>query len=97
MSSSNAIIPFQGRPTTVVQDIMKQIVTKISREKYDNNNINLMIWLYDSDTKNEALLYDWVLERLREAHKKDDEAGKGKQMYLREECRLLLSNVNKDN
>ena len=77
MSNSNAIIPFQGRPTTVVQDIMKQIVAKTSREKYDNNNINLMIWLYDSDTKNEALLYDWVLERLREAHKKDDEAGKG--------------------
>ena len=96
MTDSTAIIPFQGKPTAVVQDIMKQIVAEKSKVKYNNENTNLLMWLFDSDSFNEALLYDWALERMRKAHGEDTELGTGKRAFLRAECKSLLENINKD-
>ena len=60
MTDSTAIIPFQGKPTVVVQDIMKQIVADRSKARYNGENAIFMMWLFDQDSLNEDLLYDWA-------------------------------------
>ena len=82
MTDSTAIIPFQGKPTAAVQEIMKQIVADRSKMRYNNKNVHLMMWLFDSDSLNEALLYDWALEWMRKAHGKDTDLGNGKRTFL---------------
>ena len=96
MTDSTALVPYQGRPTDVVQSIMKQVVADRSRHKYINENILMMIWLFDSELLREAVLFDWAVERMIRADERDQESSKTKRTYLRSECRALLLDVNKD-
>ena len=67
-----AIIPYEGRPTAVVEQIMKRVVAVNSNTSYRNNNIILIMWIYDNDEIREEILCDWMVERLNRAVSSDD-------------------------
>jgi len=66
-----AVIPYQGRPTLAVEAIMKRVVADNSNIVYRNNNITLILWLYDNDTYREDVLCDWIVEELHRADSSD--------------------------
>ena len=43
---------------------MNQVVSSGTQEKYSNHNVDLILWAYDKDEWREALLRDWMVERL---------------------------------
>lgn len=97
MAESTALIPYDGNPTPEVQKIMQQIVADKSKAKYVNENVNLMLWLFDSDNLREETIYDWALERMVKADDQDREKSSGAGLQIRSECRTMLSVVTKVN
>ena len=69
--NSTAIVPYQGKPTAEVQSILKQIVADKSRERYVNQNIIFMLWIFDNESLREELLHDWALGPLYAAAEED--------------------------
>lgn len=98
MADSTAIIPYQGKPTLAVQSIMKEIVADRSKTRYNNENLLLLMWLFDDESLREPLIFDWALERMIKADDRDKNEGRNaaKRRALRAECRSLLEAVNKD-
>ena len=62
--ASNAIVASEGRPTTVAEAILNQVVSSGTQENYANHNVDLILWIYEKDEWREALLRDWMIERL---------------------------------
>ena len=54
-----AIVPFTGRPTAAVQEILDKVVADRTIVKYVNENVILMLWLFDQDP--ETFLMDWFV------------------------------------
>ena len=94
--AQNAIIPYQGRPTKEVEDIMKRVVADNSNITYRNNNIILILWLYDNETHREEVLRDWMIEELNRAVSADEEteATRKKRTAARAVYRKALDNIN---
>ena len=94
--AQNAIIPYQGRPTKEVEDIMKRVVADNSNITYRNNNIILILWLYDNETHREEVLRDWMIEELNRAvsAEKETEATRNKRSAARAVYRKALDNSN---
>eukprot|EP00980_Cylindrotheca_fusiformis_P027304 scaffold19845_cov136-Cylindrotheca_fusiformis.AAC.1 len=88
-----AIVPYDGRPTAAVQAIMNNSIAKKSQLRYDNENITLMMWLFDEDA--EKHLRDTVLDEMNTAHALDVEMGTKGRKHLRVVCKKALENVNK--
>eukprot|EP00957_Ditylum_brightwellii_P169776 12922359-Ditylum_brightwellii.AAC.1 len=55
-----AIVHYQGRATEEVQKIMKCVEAAKSEEKYLNENITLLLWLYDGNLCKEVLCDTFV-------------------------------------
>ena len=91
--NDGAIVPYAGRPTTVVQEIMNKFVSSRSVTRYTNENVLLMVWLFDEDA--EMYLHDWIVERMVKAHETDEEASTQQRKHLRAVCKEALANVNK--
>ena len=62
--ASNAIAAYEGCPTLVVKAILNQVVSSGTQENYSNHNVDLILWIYEKDERREALLRDWLVERL---------------------------------
>ena len=62
--AGNAIIAYEGRPMAVVKAILSQVVSSGTRTNYANHNVDLLLWIYENDEWREALLGDWMVERL---------------------------------
>ena len=45
------IVPYAETPTAAVQEILNKFVAPESKTWYTNENIILMIWLFDKDAK----------------------------------------------
>eukprot|EP00957_Ditylum_brightwellii_P167882 12779614-Ditylum_brightwellii.AAC.1 len=59
-----SLVTYQGRATTAVQDIMKCVVADNSMQKYTNENITLILWIYNNDSLRKYLLHDWIVDKL---------------------------------
>ena len=62
--ASNIIISYEGRSTAVVKAILNQVVSSGTQANYANQNADLILWIYEKDEWREALLRDWMVERL---------------------------------
>ena len=96
-STTDAIVVYNGNPSHHVQNIMSQIVATTSKMKYINDLIALMIWLFDDDQLQEALLFDWALAGMTTANEVDirhETEELKKRTHLRRECKRLLDRVN---
>ena len=95
--SQSAIIPYQGRPTHAVEQIMKRVVAVNSNVSYRNNNIILMLWLYDNEEYREDVLRDWMVEKLDRATSSDQATNgtRRSRPAVREVCRKALDNINR--
>ena len=60
----NAIIAHKVRPNAVVEAILNQVVSSGTQANHANHNFDLILWIYKKDEWREALLRDWVVERL---------------------------------
>ena len=96
-NTPNALIPYQGRPTHAVEQIMKRVVADKSNTSYRNNNIILMLWLYDNEEMREEVLRDWMVDRLNRATSSDEatNATRRGRPAVRAECRKAIDNINK--
>ena len=65
------LVPYNGKPTEKVQTIMNNFVTKTSKKCYTNENVLLMLWLFDMNA--EEYLHDWVVEKAWKANDRDEE------------------------
>ena len=68
---SAAIVQYQGHPSNAVEQIMKQAVAENSNTLYRNNNILLMMWIYDNEELREEVLQDWMVEWMNRADSLD--------------------------
>ena len=57
-NQNNAIVAYQGRPTNVVEQIMKLVVASKSESKYKNDNTTFILWLYNNQDLREEFLQD---------------------------------------
>ena len=64
---TTALVAFEGRPSNVVCNIMKNIVTKNSSNKYDAENVKRLLWLYNDEKLREEILRDSLVDSLNEA------------------------------
>ena len=55
---------YEGRSTAVVKSILNQVFSSSTQAKYANHNADLILWIYEKDEWREALLRDWMVERL---------------------------------
>ena len=55
---SDAIISYEGRPTSTVEEIMKQVVATGTQGNCNDHNVDIVLWLYDSEDLREELLSD---------------------------------------
>ena len=90
---NNAIIAYQGRPTNVVETIMKRVVASKSESKYKNDNTTFILWLYDNQELREDFLQDWFVTQLIEKEKIDANTKGSKNM--RAICKLDIDGMNK--
>ena len=96
-NNTTQIIPYQGRPTHAVEQIMKRVVAVNSNTSYRNNNIILILWLYDNEEYREDVLRDWMVERLDRATSSDQATNgtRRSRPAVREVCRKALDDINK--
>ena len=96
-TTNNAIIPYQGRPTQAVEQIMKRVVADMSNASYCKNNIILMLWLYDIEEMREELLCDWMVDRMNRVSSSDEatNATRRSRPAVRAECRKALDEISK--
>ena len=66
INQNNAIFDYQGRPTNVIEKIMKGVVASKLESKYKNYNITFILELYDSQDLREGFLQDWFVTQLTE-------------------------------
>ena len=62
--ASNVIIAYEGRPTSVVDSILSQVVSSGTRTNYANHNADLILWIYKNYGWREWLFRDWMVELL---------------------------------
>ena len=90
--ASNAIIAYEGSPTAFIEAILSQVFSSGTRKNYANQNADLILWIYEKDEWREALLRDWMVERLITTE------AEGKKV-MRAICKYALNamNINDDN
>ena len=66
-TGNNAIVVFDGLSSNEVQNIIKCVVARRSEDKYKNENMKLLLWIYKVDNLREEVLQDCFVERLHEA------------------------------
>jgi hypothetical protein len=91
-----AIIAYQGRLSQAVEAIMNRVVADNSIVTYRNNNIILILWLYDHENYREDVLRDSFVEELIVADSSDQATAgtRRKRPAIREVCRKALDNIN---
>ena len=96
-NNQQAIIQYQGHLTTVVEQIMRKVVANKSRILYHNNNIILILWLYDNEEHREEVLCDWMVEDLNRADSLDQATNGTRRAYpvVRTVCKKALDSINK--
>ena len=95
-SNSQAIVPYAGRPTPAVQEIMNLYVASTSAKNYTRSNVQLAIYLFDTDA--ERYLHSSFLDEAVDADDLDFSLGQkkdGKRENLRKICMDQLLKVNK--
>ena len=95
-SVSEAIVPYAGKPSSNVQEILNNYVAKSSLKMYDRSNIQLILYLFDIDP--EMFLHSSFLDEALEADDLDFALGwkeKGRRDNLRDLCKKRLETVNK--
>mmetsp|Transcript_300 Transcript_300/g.531 ORF Transcript_300/g.531 Transcript_300/m.531 type:complete len:160 (+) Transcript_300:103-582(+) len=85
-----AIVQYQGRATEEVQKIMKCVVAAKSEEKYLNENIMFLLWLYDGNFRKEVLR-DTFIDALNLAAIQDE--GTKRRPKMRKVCRDALNKM----
>jgi len=92
---SQALVPYGGALTDTVQAIMNKFVAKKSATKYTNENVSLMLWLFDEDP--DEYLFDWTLDAAFKAHEEDQESEKTtkSRINLRGYFKSLLLRITK--
>ena len=85
--ASNAIISYEGRPTAVVEATLNQVVYLGTQANYANHNADLILWIYEKGEWREALLRDWMVERLITAEAEGKKA-------MRSTCKDALNAIN---
>ena len=96
-NTQNALIPYQGYPTQAVEQIMKRVVVVNFNVSYCNNNIILLLWLYDNEEYREELLQDWKVYRLNRVASSNQPTNGTKKScpVVREVCHKALDDINK--
>ena len=96
-NNTQAIIPYQGRPTEAVEQIMRRVVSHNSSVSYRNNNIIFLLWLYDNEETREELLQDWMVEKMDRAVSLDEASDRSRRSRpaVRRVCKQALDNINK--
>ena len=87
--ASNAIIANEGCPTAVVKAILSQVVSSGTQTNYANHKNDLIHWIYEKDEWREALLRDWMVERLITAEAEGKKA-------IRATCKYAISAINRN-
>ena len=90
--SSNCITTYESPLTAVVEAILNQVVFSGTQANYANHNADLILWIYEKDEWREALLRNWMVERLINAEAEGMKS-------MRATCKYLLNaiNINDDN
>ena len=71
MNANTALIAYECRPTAAVEAaILNQVASSGTQGNYTNHDMDLILWIYESDEWNEELLKDWMVERLIAAEQK---------------------------
>ena len=70
MNLSQAISAYEGRPTSVVESILSQVVSSVTQGNCTNHNVDLILWIYKREEWREELLRDWMVDRLIDAKEK---------------------------
>ena len=86
--TSTALIAYQGRPTAEVEAILNQVVSSGTKVNYAQHNMDLILWIYESDQWREELLKDWMVEKLVAAEQNGRRA-------MRETCKAALKKINR--
>ena len=67
MAATNSLVAYEGLPSNEVRSIMRRVVAKNSTEKYNLENVKLLLWLYNAEDLREEVLRDSFVDRLNEA------------------------------
>ena len=92
-NQNTAIVAHQGRPTNVVDQIMKRAVASKSESKYNNYNTTFILWLYDNQYLREDFLQDWFVTQFIEKEAIDSNT-KGRK-NMRVICKLAPDRTDK--
>ena len=67
--NGTALIPYYGQgPTNEVLIITKRVVSLTSEKKYEAENFNLLLWIYDGNNSvKDLLLEEWFRNKLSDA------------------------------
>ena len=87
--ASNYIIAYEGRFTAAVKAILNQVFSSGTQANYANHNSDLILWIYEKDEGREALLRDWMVERLVTAK---DEGRKA----MSATCKDAINSINRN-
>ena len=49
MAATNLLVAYEGLPSNEVRSIMRRVVAKNSTEKYNLENVKLLLWLYNAE------------------------------------------------
>ena len=92
---ATALIPYDGQgPTTEVLSIMKIVVSLTSEKKYKAENVNLLLWIYNSNNSvKDLLLEEWFRNKLSDAEVGDE--GNKTRPAMRKICKDALDALNK--
>ena len=76
---------------------MRKVVADKSSVSYRNNNIILILWLYDNEEHREEVLRDWMVEDLNRADSLDQATNGTRRTRpaVRAACKKALDNINK--
>ena len=84
-ASENRIVPFSGRPSDAVEEVMGKIVSEGAQKRYNSENITLMMWLFDQDP--DEFLHDSIVIDALQAHEWDQAEKTKRRKYLRGICK----------
>ena len=87
--ASNSVISYEVRPTAVVKAVLSQVVSSGTRTNYANHHAYLILWIYEKGEWREALLRDWMVERLITAKAEGKKA-------MRATCKDAINAMNRN-
>ena len=84
-----ALVAYEDNATNAVQQIMKDVVSEASVDRYNSENILFLLWLFNFDSLSKQIIHDFFHQNLIGADKNNE--GKKIKKVIRKVCKDTIN------